>query len=158
MSTGSIPISKQGYKKLEDELARLKDERPAIIAAIREARAEGDLSENAEYDEAKKEQAKVEEEITRLTNTLRTARVVNDEEITTEKVSIGTTVKIKDMDTGECYTYSIVGAEEADPYEDKISNESPVGKGLIGAKKNEVVAIEIPSGIVNYKILSIKRQ
>lgn len=152
-------LTEEGLKKLEAQLEYLVSvRRNEISEQIAIARGFGDLSENAEYDEAKKEQAKVEEEITRLTNTLRTALVVNDEDITTEKVSVGTIVKVKDTDTGDTYTFSIVGAEEADPYEDKISNESPIGKGLIGAKKNETVAIEIPSGVVNYKIISIKRQ
>ena len=121
------------------------------------ARGFGDLSENAEYDEAKKEQAKVEEQITRLQATIRTAKVVADDEITTERVSIGTTVKVKDLDDGETYEYSIVGANEADPMENKISNESPVGAGLIGMKRNQTATIAIPAGTLRYKIVSIKK-
>lgn len=152
-------LTEDGLKKLEAQLDYLVSvRRNEISEQIAIARGFGDLSENAEYDEAKKEQAKVEEEITRLTNTIRKAIVVADDEITTDKVSIGTTVEVQDMDSGDTYTYSIVGAEEADPYEDRISNESPVGKGLIGAKKNQVVEIEIPNGTVRYKILSITRQ
>ena len=109
------------------------------------------------YDEAKKEQAKVEEEITRLQATIRTATVVADDEITTERVSIGTIVRVKDLEDGETYEYAIVGANEADPMEDKISNESPVGAGLLGAKRNQTVTIQIPAGQIQYKVLSIKK-
>ena len=103
------------------------------------------------------EQAKVEEEIVRLTNTIRTAVVVADSEISTEKVSVGTSVRVKDVDTGDEDVYAIVGAEESDPYENKISNESPVGAGLLGAKRGDVVSIEIPAGILRYEILDITR-
>ena len=99
----------------------------------------------------------MEEEIVRLTNTIRTAVVVADSEISTEKVSVGTTVRVKDVDTGDEDVYSIVGAEESDPYENKISNESPVGAGLLGAKRGDVVSIEIPAGILRYEILDITR-
>ncbi len=119
--------------------------------------ASATLSENAEYDEAKKEQAKVEEEIVRLTNTIRTAVVVADSDISTEKVSVGTTVRVKDVDTGDEDEYAIVGANESDPYENKISNESPVGAGLLGAKKGQIVTIEIPAGELHYEVLEIKR-
>ena len=151
-------MTEEGLQKLKEELQFLETvERPRVIAAIAEAREKGDLSENAEYDEAKKEQAKVEEQITRLQATIRTATVVADDEITTEKVSIGTVVKVKDLDDGETYEYSIVGANEADPMENKISNESPVGAGLIGMKKNQTATIVIPAGTLRYKILSIKK-
>ena len=131
-------LTESGLKKLQEQL-------------------DGDLSENAEYDEAKKEQAKVEEEINRLQGTIRTATVVADDEITTERVSIGTIVKVKDLDENETYEYAIVGANEADPMENKISNESPVGAGLIGMKKNQTATIAIPAGTLRYKILSIRK-
>jgi transcription elongation factor GreA len=99
----------------------------------------------------------VEAEITRLQATIRTATIVADDEITTEKVSIGTIVKVKDLDDGETYEYAIVGANEADPMENRISNESPVGAGLIGAKKNQTVTVTIPAGVLRYKIVSIKK-
>ena len=99
----------------------------------------------------------MEEEIVRLTNTIRTAVVVADSEISTEKVSVGTSVRVKDVDTGDEDVYAIVGAEESDPYENKISNESPVGAGLLGAKRGDVVSIEIPAGILRYEILDITR-
>ena len=157
MADGII-LTESGLKKLEEELDYLITvRRNEISEQIAVARGFGDLSENAEYDEAKKEQAKVEEQITRLQATIRTATVVADDEITTEKVSIGTSVKVKDLESGESYEYAIVGANEADPVEFKISNESPVGAGLIGAKRNQTVTITVPAGILRYKIQSIKK-
>lgn len=154
----STILTESGLQKLKEQLDYLVSvRRNEISEQIAIARGFGDLSENAEYDEAKKEQAKVEEEITRLQQTIRTATVVGDDEITTEKVSIGTVVKVKDMDEGETYEYAIVGANEADPYEDKISNESPVGAALLGAKRNQVITIEVPMGTLKYKIMSIRR-
>lgn len=151
-------LTEEGLKKLEAQLDYLVSvRRNEVSEQIAIARGFGDLSENAEYDEAKKEQAKVEEEIVRLTNTIRTAVVVADSEISTEKVSVGTSVRVKDVDTGEEDVYAIVGAEESDPYENKISNESPVGAGLLGAKRGDVVSIEIPAGILRYEILDITR-
>ena len=157
MAEGTI-LTESGLKKLEEELDYLITvRRNEISEQIAVARGFGDLSENAEYDEAKKEQAKVEEQITKLQQTIRTATVVADDEITTERVSIGTIVKVKDLDEGESYEYAIVGANEADPMENKISNESPVGAGLIGAKRNQTVTITIPAGTLRYKVTSIKK-
>ena len=151
-------LTEEGLKKLEAQLDYLVSvRRNEVSEQIAIARGFGDLSENAEYDEAKKEQAKVEEEIVRLTNTIRTAVVVADSEISTEKVSVGTSVRVKDVDTGDEDVYAIVGAEESDPYENKISNESPVGAGLLGAKRGDVVSIESPAGILRYEILDITR-
>ncbi|MBQ6399778.1 MAG: transcription elongation factor GreA [Clostridia bacterium] len=151
-------LTESGLKKLEEQLDYLVSvRRNEISEQIAVARGFGDLSENAEYDEAKKEQARVEAEITRLQATIRTATIVADDEISTERVSVGTVVRVKDQDDGETYDYAIVGANEADPMEDKISNESPVGAGLIGAKKGQVVQIQVPAGILKYKILSIKK-
>ena len=157
MAEGTI-LTESGLKKLEEELDYLVSvRRNEISEQIAVARGFGDLSENAEYDEAKKEQAKVEEQITKLQQVIRTATIVADDEITTDKVSIGTTVKVKDLDDGETYEYAIVGANEADPMADKISNESPVGAGLIGLKKGQTATIAIPAGILRYKIVSIKK-
>jgi transcription elongation factor GreA len=157
MAEGTI-LTESGLKKLEEELDYLISvRRNEISEQIAVARGFGDLSENAEYDEAKKEQAKVEEQITKLQQTIRTATVVADDEITTERVYIGTIVKVKDLDEGESYEYAIVGANEADPMENKISNESPVGAGLIGAKRNQTVTITIPAGTLRYKVTSIKK-
>ena len=151
-------LTEEGLKKLEAQLDYLISvRRNEVSEQIAVARGFGDLSENSEYDEAKKEQAKVEEEIVRLTNTIRTAVVVADSDISTEKVSVGTTVRVKDVDTGDEDEYAIVGANESDPYENKISNESPVGAGLLGAKKGQTVTIEIPAGELHYEVLEIKR-
>ena len=151
-------LTESGLKKLQEQLDYLVSvRRNEISEQIAIARGFGDLSENAEYDEAKKEQAKVEEEINRLQATIRTATVVGDDEITTERVSIGTIVKVKDLDENETYEYAIVGANEADPAEFKISNESPVGAGLLGAKRNQTITITIPAGVIRYKVMSIKK-
>ena len=151
-------LTESGLKKLEEQLDYLISvRRNEVSEQIAIARGFGDLSENAEYDEAKKEQAKVEAEITRLQNTIRTATVVADDEITTEKVSIGTIVKVKDMDEGDTMEYAIVGANEADPFENRISVDSPVGQGLLGAKKNQTVSILVPSGTIRYKVLGIRK-
>lgn len=151
-------LTESGLKKLEEQLDYLVSvRRNEISEQIAIARGFGDLSENAEYDEAKKEQAKVEAEITRLQATIRTATVVAHDEITTDRVSIGTAVQVKDLEDGETYEYAIVGANEADPFQDKISIDSPVGAGLIGARKGETVTITIPAGVMQYKVLGIRK-
>ena len=151
-------LTESGLKKLEEQLDYLISvRRNEVSEQIAIARGFGDLSENAEYDEAKKEQAKVEAEITRLQNTIRTATVVADDEITTDKVSIGTIVKVKDVDEGDTMEFAIVGANEADPFENRISVDSPVGQGLLGAKKNHTVSIVVPNGTIRYKVLSIRK-
>ena len=131
--------------------------RNEVSEQIAIARGFGDLSENAEYDEAKKEQGQLEDEIARLTKVISTAVVVADSEISTDKVSVGTTVKVKDLETGDVEEYAIVGAQEADPYENKISNESPVGAALMGLTKGKSVDIEVPMGTLHYKVLDITR-
>ena len=151
-------LTESGLKKLEEQLDYLISvKRNEVSEQIAIARGFGDLSENAEYDEAKKEQAKVEAEITRLQATIRTATVVGDDEITTDKVSIGTSVRLKDLDENEEVEYAIVGANEADPFEDKISVESPVGAGLLGAKMDETVQIQVPNGVLRFKVLGIRK-
>ena len=151
-------MTEEGLRKLQEQLDFLVGVRRNEVAhKIEVARGFGDLSENSEYDEAKKEQGQLEEEIARLTKVISTAVVVADNEISTDKVSVGTTVKVQDVDSGDVYEYAIVGAEEADPYEDKISNESPVGAGLMGAAKGQTVEIEVPMGLLRYKVLDIKR-
>ena len=151
-------MTEEGLRKLQEQLDFLVGVRRNEVAhKIEVARGFGDLSENAEYDEAKKEQGQLEEEIARLTKVISTAVVVADSEISTDKVSVGTTVKVQDVDSGDVYEYAIVGAEEADPYEDKISNESPVGAGLMSASKGQTVEIEVPMGLLRYNVLDIKR-
>ncbi len=152
-------LTEEGLKKLEAQLEYFVSVRRNEIAdQIAVARGFGDLSENAEYDEAKKEQGKLEEDIVRLENTIRNAVVISDDEITTDKISVGTVVKVKNEETGDVDEYAIVGAQEADPYENKISHESPIGAALIGAKKGQVVEINIPAGIIHLKVQSIARK
>ena len=140
-------ITEEGRRKLQEQLDYLVGTRRNEIAhQIEVARGFGDLSENAEYDAAKAEQAKVEEEISRLTNVLRTAIVVADSDISTDKVSIGTTVKVENLKTGTVVEYSIVGADEADPYARKISPESPIGGGLLGAIVGQTVTVDAQDG------------
>ena len=151
-------MTEEGLRTLQEQLDFLVGVRRNEVAhKIEVARGFGDLSENAEYDEAKKEQGQLEEEIARLTKIISTAVVVSENEISTDKVSVGTTVKVQDLATGDVYEYAIVGAEEADPYEDKISNESPVGAALMGSVVGTVLDIEVPMGMLKYKVLEIKR-
>ncbi len=152
-------LTQEGLKKLEAQLEHFVSVRRNEIAEqIGIARGFGDLSENAEYDEAKKEQAKLEEDITRLENAIRTAIIISDADINTDFVGVGTAVKVKDLETGDIDTYAIVGANESDPYENRISNESPVGSALLGAKKGDKVTVDIPAGTLVYEVLSIDRQ
>lgn len=154
-----IILTKQGLKKVENELEELKAvKRKEVAEKIKQALAFGDISENSEYDEAKNEQAQVEERIAKLETMLRKARIVDESQISKDVVSIGSTVKVMDLEFDEEVEYTIVGSAEADPYELKISNESPVGKALLGHKVGETVEVQIPDGITKYKILEIKIQ
>lgn len=151
-------ITAAGLAKLQEELDhRISVVRNEIAKEIEFARGYGDLSENAEYTEAKNKQSENEAEIARLQATIRAAVVVEDDQISTEKVSVGTTVKVKELDSGDVYTYAIVGAQEADPFEDKISNECPVGAALTGKAVGDRVEVEAPVGFLHYEILEIKR-
>ena len=153
-----VILTREGYEKLEKELDYyVSVRRNEISEQIAIARGFGDLSENAEYDEAKKEQAKVEEEILRLQHKLRTAVILSESEITTEKVSIGTTVKVFSKTVGSEFEYAIVGSEETDPWNGKISSESPVGAALLGARKGEVVTVELPMGVTEFEVIDIRR-
>lgn len=151
-------ITEAGLAKLQEELDhRISVVRNEIAKEIEFARGYGDLSENAEYTEAKNKQSENETEILRLQAAIRNATVVSDDEISTEKVSVGTTVTVVDLINGDELTYSIVGAEEADPFEGKISNECPVGAGLVGASIGQEVEIEAPMGILKYRVKEINR-
>ena len=151
-------ITEEGMRKLQEQLDYLVGTRRNEIAhQIEVARGFGDLSENAEYDAAKAEQAKVEEEIARLTNTIRTATVVADSDISTDRVSIGTTVEVENTATGDVLRLSLVGADEADPYASKISTESPIGAGLMDATVGQTVTVEVPVGTLTFKVLDITR-
>ena len=158
MEERDIVLTTEGYNKLEKELKYLKGPKKMQVAErIKIAREFGDLSENSEYDDAKNEQALLEAKIQDIENMLRVAKVVDDDEVSTRKVGIGTQVTVHDFEFDEDITYGIVGATEVDMKNNKISNESPVGKALIGAKKGDEVDVETPGGVIKYKILAIKR-
>lgn len=148
----------EGVKKLEEELEYLKTvKRKEITEKIKVALGYGDLSENSEYDEAKNEQAFTEGRILQIENMLKNANVVDESEIPSDIVSVGSTVKVKDFEFDEDVEYTIVGSAEADPMSFKISNESPVGKGLLGKKIGDIVEIAVPDGINKFEILDIRR-
>lgn len=151
-------LTQEGYDNIvaeHDELVSVK--RAEVAERIKEAISYGDISENAEYDSAKNEQAELEERIHQLEEMLRKAKIVQEEDVKGDKVNIGLKVTVKDIDTGDKEVFSIVGATESDPFNGKISTESSVGKALIGKKKGETVAIEVPDGIINYKIMKIEK-
>ena len=153
-----ILLTEEGYKKMEAELEKLKTETRAEIAErIKVALGFGDLSENSEYDEAKNAQAENEDKIAELEAKLRFAKIIDDSEIDTKKVQVGNTVKVLDMEFDEEVEYTIVGTTEADITQNKISNESPIGSALLGAKKNQIVEVQVPAGVCKYKILSITK-
>ncbi len=158
MENKEILLTQEGYNNLEKELEYLKTEKRAEIAErIRVALGFGDLSENSEYDEAKNAQASNEMKIAELENKVRYARIIDESEIDTKTVQIGNTIKVLDMEYDEEVEYTIVGSTEVDLSLNRISNESPIGAALLGAKKGEVVEAQVPAGIAKYKILSIKK-
>ena len=151
-------LTYEGLQKLESELHNLKVvKRKEVAQKIKEAREQGDLSENAEYDAAKDEQRDIEARIDEIEKILKNAEVVVEEEVDLDKVSVGCRVKILDMEYDEELDYKIVGSTEANSLKGKISNESPVGKALLGAKVGEVVTVETQAGDLNYKVLEIQR-
>ena len=151
-------LTYQGLKKLEDELQELKVVRRKEVAAkIKEAREQGDLSENAEYDAAKDEQRDIEARIEDIEKILKNAEVVVEEEVDLDKISIGCNVKILDIEFDEELEYKIVGSTEANSLKGKISNESPVGKALLGKQVGDIVKVETPGGEFEYKVFSIHR-
>ncbi len=151
-------LTYEGLKKYEDELQDLKvNKRQEVAQKIKEAREQGDLSENAEYDAAKDEQRDIEARIEALEKILKNAEVVVEEDVDTNKISIGCNVKIRDLELNEDLEYKIVGSQEANSLKGKISNESPVGKALLGAKKGQTVSVETPAGVFKYKVLAIDK-
>lgn len=158
MSEKTVFLTYEGLKERERELEYLKTEkRKEISEKIKVALGFGDLSENAEYDEAKNEQAEVELKIVKLEKMLKNAKVIDEEDISTDIVSMGIKVKVLDIDMEEEEIYNIVGSEEADPMNNKISDESPVGKALLGAKIGDTVTVEAPNGEFELKILEISK-
>jgi len=142
-----VILTPEGLQRLKDELEQLSTARRREVAErIKEAREFGDITENAEYDDAKNEQAMVESRIATLQEKLRMATVIQTEDLSTDVVQIGSVVHVKDEKTGKSVKYTIVGSAEARPEEHKLSNESPVGRALIGRKRNETVAVKVPRG------------
>lgn len=153
-----ILLTQEGYQKLEDEVELLKTVRRREVAdRIKVAISFGDISENAEYDEAKNEQAQMEERILKLENMIRNAVIIDESKIDINVVTIGSIVKVNDMEFDEEVEYTIVGSAEADPYEGRISNESPVGRALLDTIVGQVVDVQVPDGVVKFKILEIRR-
>ncbi|MDD6716467.1 MAG: transcription elongation factor GreA [Firmicutes bacterium] len=151
-------ITTAGLRKIEDELNDLKvNRRREVAEKLKDARAQGDLSENAEYDAAKDEQREIEARISLLEERLKNIEVVDEGEVTLDKVSVGCRVKVHDIVDDEDLAYTIVGSSEANSLQGKISNESPVGKALIGAKVGDTVNVDTPAGTFGYKVLGIER-
>jgi len=151
-------LTYEGLKALEDELQDLKvNRRKEVAQKIKEAREQGDLSENAEYDAAKEEQRDIELRIEEIDKILKNAEVVVDEDIDASVINVGCKVKIKDLEFDEEMEYRIVGSTEANSLKGKISNESPVGRALIGAQKGDVVEVETPAGFIKYEVLDFSK-
>lgn len=149
-----VYLTQEGLDELKKELEHLKfEKRPEVINALKDARALGDLSENAEYDAARAEQSSIENKIKELEAVLEKATVIKN--VTTDKVSIGTNVKIKYMDDDDVEDFSIVGIKEADPFNNKISNESPIAKAILGLKVGDIVSVDSPNGKYDVKVVEI---
>ena len=158
MATKETQITAEGLKRLEEELAQRKGAiREEIVERLKEARAQGDLSENSEYDQAKEDQGKNESRIVELEQMIKTAVIIDTTASGKEGiVSLGCTVVLKDVETGEEETYAVVGTTEADPFNNKISNESPVGSAILGKKVHDVVVANTPAGELSYQIMEVK--
>ena len=153
-----ILLTQEGYDKIvaeHEELVSVR--RKEVSERLKEAISYGDLSENAEYDSAKDEQAELEDRIVKLENMIRTAKIIDENQMTNDFVGVGLKVKIKDMDSGEDMEFTIVGSTEADPFAGRISNESLVGQHLLGKKKGEIAEIVVPDGVLHYKVVDISR-
>ena len=153
-----ILLTQEGYDKIvaeHEELVSVR--RKEVSERLKEAISYGDLSENAEYDSAKDEQAELEERIVKLENMIRTAKIIDENQMTNDFVGVGLKAKIKDMDSGEDMEFTIVGSTEADPFAGRISNESLVGQHLLGKKKGEIAEIVVPDGVLHYKVEDISR-
>ena len=142
-----VILTREGLEKLKGELEELQTVRRREVAErIKEAREFGDISENAEYDDAKNEQMMLEQRIAQLEERLRSAQIIDAKELSTETVQVGSVVSVKDETTGKSVKYTIVGSAEANPSQNKLSNESPVGRALIGRRRNDVVSVQVPRG------------
>lgn len=153
-----VLLTQEGFDKLEQELENLKTvKRVEIAERIKVALGFGDLSENSEYDEAKNAQAENETKIAELENKIRYAKIIDESEIDTKTVQVGNTVKLLDLEFDEEVSYTIVGSTEVDIAQNIISNESPIGSAILGAKKNQIVEVQAPAGVMQYKVLSITK-
>lgn len=153
-----VILTYEGLKKVEEELEFLKTvKRKEITQKIKVALSFGDLSENSEYDEAKNDQAFNEGRIVTLENILKNAKVIDDDDIKTDVVSVGAVIKVKDLEYGDEMEFTIVGSAEADPGKMKISNEAPIGRGLIGKRVGDKVEIQVPDGTISYEVIGIRR-
>ena len=158
MAEKEVLLTPEGLQRLEDELEHLKSvKRREVAERIKLAISYGDISENSEYEDAKNEQAFIEGRIMTLEKMLRNARIISSDEVDTDMVSIGSTVRLRDIEFDEEVEYTIVGSAEADPASNKISNESPVGRALIGKSAGSVVDVSVPAGTLQFEVLSIKR-
>lgn len=153
-----ILLTREGYDKIVAEHEILVAEKRAEVAErIKEAISYGDISENAEYDSAKNEQAELEEKILKLENMMRKGKIIEDADLTGEHVNLGLKVRVKDLDTKEEMVYSIVGSTEADPFEGRISNESLVGKELLGKRVGDMVEVQAEVGLIRYEVMEIMK-
>ena len=158
MAVKSLSVSKEGYKKLEEDLEYLVTVRRSEVAAkLKEARSFGDLSENAEYDEAKNEQGILEARITELEQMIANAVIVDDDAISSEEISIGSKIKLQDLEHDTIETLQIVGSTESDPDSGKISDDSPIGKAALKKKAGEIFEVEAPVGLLKFKVLEISK-
>ena len=151
-------LTKEGYEKIvaeHEELVTVR--RKEVAERIKEAISYGDISENSEYDSAKNEQAELEERINKLENMMRKAKIIDESSISSDHVGIGLKVKVQEIETGEIMNFAIVGSTEADPFEGKISNESLVGAALLGKMVDEIAEVQVPDGVVSYKVMEIKK-
>ncbi len=154
-----IVVTESSYQKLKEELDYLKNvKRKEAAENVGIARSFGDLSENSEYDEAKNEQAKIEAQISELEETISHAKVISDHEIQTDMVSVGVSVTVYDMEYDEEVEYQIVSSREVDPLENKISDQSPIGRALIGTKIGDIVSVEVPDGVAKFKVMKIEKK
>jgi transcription elongation factor GreA len=152
-----VILTPEGHEKLKEEIEYLSTaKRREVAERIKQAREFGDIAENSEYDDAKNEQAMLEHRIALLEERLKDARVIDSGDVTTDVVSVGTIVRLRDIDAKETIEYTIVGSAEADPAEYRLSNESPVGRAILGRKKGETVEVTAPRGSLKYKIMDIK--
>lgn len=158
MGEKEVILTLDGLKKLETELEQLKSvKRREVAERIKQAIEFGDISENSEYEDAKNEQAFIEGRILTLEKMLRNARIIDDVDIKTDIVSVGATVLLKDIEFDEEIEYTIVGSAEADPAENKISNESPVGRAILGQTMGSIVEVNVPAGVLKYQIMNIRK-